>query len=264
MVYIDPDTKKAYSHPNTKDRAITLRDHLYSDAGGWCMYCDRDDPLRYVSDDQCYSCLIEGCTDPISGDVWEGVNGLYRELAGSEFFTEPKGCKGGSHLVKFRKGTRRCVTCEELRAKAPRKLAIAAGEKWYMPDTPCNKCNTRSLKRVDNGQCQGCTPSEVTISPRQAALTAGETWYMPDNYCKRCNTQSLKRVNDGRCKGCAPPKVKAKVDEVNPLPADTIMDRVTARSLGFKHYRTGAYCKRGHTSFRYVSTGQCCECLAAI
>lgn len=207
MAYIDPDTGQAHSYPNTKERAIALKSHLYNEDGAVCPDCKAAgryhiDPIRYVSTDQCLKCIVEGV---------DGYEVQRHIIDWSKYTLRPHGCKGGPHLLMYHRGTKRCVTCEK-------------------------------------------------PTPRQIAQAAGETWYMPDNYCKRCNTQSLKRVNDGRCKGCTPPKVK----EANPLPADTIMDRVTARSLGFKHYRTGAYCKRGHTGFRYVSTSQCCECLASL
>lgn len=40
-----------------------------------------------------------------------------------------------------------------------------------------------------------------------------------------------------------------------------IIDRETARSLGLKMFYTGKVCRNGHLSERYVSTGNCKECL---
>lgn len=42
---------------------------------------------------------------------------------------------------------------------------------------------------------------------------------------------------------------------------DTVVSKDEARDMGFKVYRTGEYCKRGHNGWRYVSTGNCIECI---
>lgn len=41
-----------------------------------------------------------------------------------------------------------------------------------------------------------------------------------------------------------------------------ILARCDAQKAGLKRYRTGKPCVRGHTSERFVSTHQCCECVA--
>lgn len=38
----------------------------------------------------------------------------------------------------------------------PRQAAIAAGERWYTPDTPCRHCGTLAPRYVANGMCKGC------------------------------------------------------------------------------------------------------------
>jgi len=191
------------SHPQSKEEAIAIDDHLYSDLED-CPVCKTAVPNRYVKNDQCLMCLM----------------GTYNDYAASlqdtEFTTVPKPCKGGPHFPKFLRGStnRKCLTCQETKRKglSPRQRALAAGETWYMPETVCPHCHTVSLKRVDNGACRGCKPAP---GPRS---------------------------------------------QPNPLPSDTIIDRKTARVLGFKLYRTGDYCRKGHAGFRYVSTGQCQEC----
>jgi hypothetical protein len=41
---------------------------------------------------------------------------------------------------------------------------------------------------------------------------------------------------------------------------DIVISREMAKGMGFKVFRTGKACKRGHVAFRYVSTGGCIEC----
>jgi len=42
---------------------------------------------------------------------------------------------------------------------------------------------------------------------------------------------------------------------------DMIISKADAASLGFKVFRTGKPCLRGHTGWRYVSSGACVECV---
>lgn len=40
------------------------------------------------------------------------------------------------------------------------------------------------------------------------------------------------------------------------------MKRIEAANLGLTYYSTGKSCKHGHADKRYVSTGQCVECIS--
>ena len=42
---------------------------------------------------------------------------------------------------------------------------------------------------------------------------------------------------------------------------DLVLSRGEARLFGFSVYRTGEACRRGHRGWRYVSTGNCIDCL---
>jgi|SRR5690349_10328282 len=43
-----------------------------------------------------------------------------------------------------------------------------------------------------------------------------------------------------------------------------IISRKEAKVQGLKHYFTGVACKRGHVNERYVSTGNCVDCLSIV
>lgn len=45
---------------------------------------------------------------------------------------------------------------EDLEGLSPRQTAIAKGERWYMPDTPCPKCGQIAERYVATGACRGC------------------------------------------------------------------------------------------------------------
>ena len=44
---------------------------------------------------------------------------------------------------------------------------------------------------------------------------------------------------------------------------ENIITRKTARALGLTSYYTGEPCKNGHTSYRYVQSGTCAQCIRA-
>lgn len=210
--YTSATTGITYQHPPTIEQAKAAGAHLYTDEGGHCPSCNRDNPVRHVVDGTCHRCLVEGYDDGTTRTP--GYNEQLLTLDTEEHTLLPRACKNGGHLVKRLKGSTDCVTCAEVKAANP--------------------------------------------SPRQIALRAGEKWYTPGKPCPHCGQTAPKRVHDGRCQGCVPPRESVMA---NTLPDDTVMDKETARALGFKVYRTGDYCRRGHDGFRYVSTGQCIECL---
>lgn len=120
-------------------------------------------------------------------------------------------------------------------------------------------------KRTLGDKCYECVNADKPISPRQAAIQAGETWYTPadGDTCPRGH-MARRRVSNGSCEECeALRRPAASVREpaaYEVLGADFVLSRVDAKGLGFKHYRTGEPCKRGHRGWRYLSTGGCIEC----
>jgi len=162
MTYIDPDTGKAYSHPPSVEKAIELRDHLYVDINTRCDVCDAsgkiyEHPIRYVSNNECLKCIVEGDN---------GYEAQRLNTNWDKYTLKPHGCKGGPHIIKYLKGTKRCATCEEI--PSPRQQALAAGETWYLPKHHCTKCGCRALKRVYDGVCQGCMNAESPMSMEEA------------------------------------------------------------------------------------------------
>ena len=120
-------------------------------------------------------------------------------------------------------------------------------------------------KRTIDGKCYFCEQEKINkeLSPRQKAIAAGEQWCMPtvDDPC-RSGHIALRRVNNGECQACTE-KIAVRVGEKpiqNQYP-DMVIDAETAKLMGFKAYRTGKPCKRGHTGWRYIRTKACIQCL---
>jgi len=101
------------------------------------------------------------------------------------------------------------------------------------------------------------------LSPRKKAIGAGEIWFMPEKPCKHCGLIAIRRVNNGECRGCTDLRKKRRSEEksVQQTYPDMIIDVETAISMGFKVYRTGRPCKRGHTGWRYLANRGCVDCM---
>jgi len=79
---------------------------------------------------------------------------------GLELWVRADPCpRSGHYGIRTLKG--HCYFCElERNTPSPRQAAIAAGQTWYIPDTPCKHCGTLAERNVHNGQCKGCiTPT---------------------------------------------------------------------------------------------------------
>jgi hypothetical protein len=139
------------------------------------------------------------------------------------------------------------------------------GRQFYVSENPCAKSGHIHVRDAETTMCRYCA---TDTSPRQAALAAGDRWYTPDTPCKRCGTMAPKMVANGQCSGCTGEQPTDKKDgrstpdaELMRAQPDMLIERTDARLLGMRVYRTGRACQRGHTGFRYVSTGSCIDCL---
>lgn len=145
--------------------------------------------------------------------------------------------------------------------------ALQTGQELYVSRRPCRKCASVGLRYMRGKRCYFCDQKRraTTPSPRQAAIASGDKWYTPTTACKQCRTIAERRVDNGQCRGCSPAPVAPKRDTVDAElmrdAPDLVLTRVDARAMGFKVFRTGNYCRRGHNGYRYVSTGNCIECL---
>jgi hypothetical protein len=204
-------------------------------------------------------------------ELFNGPKPTTREGAiamGKSLYIRDVPCSKRGHLgVTTLKGE--CHYCTVERDKmTPQKLAIKNNEEFYTPNMPCIKCGTVAKRRTKDKKCTGCSPSILGKSSRQKALEAGEIWYDPIKPCITCDTVSPRRVNDGKCNYCLSSVTRAD-NRISPTSVmmkespDLILSRVDADNYGIKVYRTGEKCRRGHRGFRYVSTGNCLDCLTS-
>jgi len=147
------------------------------------------------------------------------------------------------------------------------KEAIELGVERYVVPIPCEISGHYGILTLE-GRCHFCEEERSRPSPRQEALMAGKTWYIPAEPCPRCGERAERRVADGRCRGCVPGNGgtvrdgrRSETSVMMAAAPDMVLSREDARKLGLKVFRTGEPCRRGHTGFRWVSTGHCIDCL---
>lgn len=176
--------------------------------------------------------------------------------AGLITYTPTDPCPSCGTLAQRNVSTNACMSCHN--TKSPRAAARAAGFKSYTPTDPCPSCGTLAQRNVITNACAGCSRNN---SPRALARAAGLKVYTPTDTCPACGTLAQRNVITNACAGCHDDGRRSASQifaEQNP---DLIMSKEDAAALGFTLYRTGTFCRRGHTGWRYVSTGNCLECL---
>lgn len=249
MVFYFDDGRPS-QYPTSIDHAVEVKHRVYNDEVR-CPACDMSS-VKYTKTQECVYCARRDAITFYNfhnktSHVWTDDNGDHfsqpehnktplrindddwyemehmSNLAQSDkaYSVSPDPCKLLGHVGLRRLG--KCYACVIKRSEpTPRQTAMVMGEKWYIPDTPCIKCNQNASKRVDNGLCSGCVPAMAPDAPDKR-----ET---PDSILMREQP-------------------------------DMIIDKVTADECGMKVYRTGEPCRRGHTGWRYVKIGNCIPCL---
>lgn len=255
------------------DNEITMANGItYTTKPGFtaCHECVNPWPHRYENGD-CWVCvnidvgdtyhaLSTGAAfDPAFPNGFPSNSAVAHEM-GSEFYFTGQACKKGPHPKKLLLiGPKKCIGCPRVDARRKEKT-------YYTPEFDCTECGLREPRSVKTNTCMHCRETKATEARKQTvrsvARHAGEKHYTPDTPCPDCDT-SERRVYDNKCVHCCSATdsrrsgTQAFIDG-NP---ELIVTRDMARTLGFKVFRTGKPCSRGHTGFRYVTTNGCITCL---
>lgn len=101
------------------------------------------------------------------------------------------------------------------------------------------------------------------IKEFQYARATGAKWYYSYHHCGAGHERPRRRVSDDSCLECSPlGSQAADLEKTIPeLYPNGIISRDDARSIGLVWFRTGQPCEGGHTGWRYVSSGVCCQCV---
>lgn len=228
--------------------------------------------LRYTANDKCVQCARLEAIDYYNGNTTDPKTHESAVAQGAEFYIVPDPCERAGHLGIRNVDDNMCAFCakekdQRLARSAPRNAARDAGLMWYDPIEPCEECGVQAPRRVNNNSCRNCEDISRTGARRQrsaarkAARAAGNMWYTPEAPCDVCGVLAPRRVNNNSCQNCEQEARTGRQRPDHGLPRDIILSRGDARILGLKVYRTGKACKNGHTGFRYVSTGNCVDCM---
>lgn len=249
-----PETGRPDSAPWTPEQAVKHGRAAYKDHDG-CANCDTRGPkMRYVTTNECVGCFTRSAHD--AWDTWvqgnpsrpnpfcrtpeeaiqAGQTGYYNCTI------HPLVCTGGPHFrVTSVENSDVCMVCQMERdlaaavARGPRANARRDGHREYMPTEPCPDCGAQAVRDVVTNRCNGCPPKQRGRPPGPARAVVPEA--APDG--RRSPTTIM----------------------IEAAPADMVLTRDDARAYGFTQYRTGEPCRRGHTGWRYVSVGNCVQCL---
>lgn len=283
--FTDPITGAHSTLPWNPEDALAHRYSRWMDRNG-CDRCKTEGrgdttKARYVKDGSCSFCMttdahvlwsqwVQG--DPSRPEIWSTSPAASALLGIDWYYGSPSHdimCTQGPHLRKTSISTGRCVECDAdnklfaAQKRGPRAVARAAGERYYTPTTQCPSCGNTALRNVITDACSGCSRNN---GPRAVARAAGERYYTPADPCGSCGTPSPRHVVTNCCSGC---HNTTSINDGRRTPSqifaaenpDFILPRDSASSLGYTLYRTGEPCRRGHTGWRYVSTGNCVDCL---
>lgn len=165
-----------------------------------------------------------------------------------------------------------------------KEMAIVMRHHWYVSENEtCPECQaTDPIRHVASGKCKSCIcrtldtlicanrlgndPSHPDLAGEVYAMSAHQAFaWKVDSYWthKVCSVGAHFRrpiLSTGRCENCRQESLISRPSHHEPIVAP-LLHRETAKALGFTHYSTGKPCRRGHTSPRYVSTGNCMDCL---
>ena len=231
-------------HPDDRNVSAKMRHRFYiSDEK--CQIC-KNSSLRFTKSDNCMMCQRYKIELVRLGDAdlttWPS--------------TIPEGLNNPKDLA-------------EVRAM----IAVLRDESRYMLNyEPCSQHGHIVLSDVSNGvKCLQC---ESTLTPIQQALKDGKPDYLSTSPCMGCGNVTFRKVDTKECIACGYTPHVAIHDEHsnkdNRATSDTIMMREApdlviskedAEAYGLKVYRTGELCRRGHYGWRYISTGNCIDCL---
>ncbi len=234
-------------YPTSIDHAIEIKHRVYDDLNK-CNSCNMSS-VKYTTTSECVYCARRNAITFYNfhndtKHVWTDDD--------DNHFTQPE--FGKKPLI---------VSNDIWLNMIELSAMVNADSAFTVSPDPCRRYGHYGLNRL--GKCWHCLENKATPSPRIAAKIAGEKWYQPIKHCARCGEKALKRVDNGTCSGCITTPEHDQRETADSIlmrqEPTMIIAKQDATDIGMKVYRTGKECNRGHTGWRYVSTGTCITCL---
>lgn len=186
-------------NPPTPEEAATYNCTLYEPFPSERCTCGRK-VIHFTNSDAVgnYCCTVDKAAEEYNRAIVAGgpSSAAAARVLGLDHFFTHKSCEVCGALCK-RTLNGRCFFCT---GTSPRQAAVSAGKIWYTPTEPCKKCGQIAEKRVNNGECKGCTSKlapklvpirrqwpDMIISHKDAAA-AGMNTYRTGKPCARGHT----------------------------------------------------------------------------
>lgn len=236
---------------------------------------------HYAGDEECPACVSRGFSGMLARKRYTATGGCVHcatvdAIELQSLATYAAAIDGGRYVVLDGEDSGRAVPPEYVSRMeealdlvngpfpTTRQGAVEMGVDYYIRDVPCRTKGHLGVNTI-KGECYYCERERTALSPRQEAIREGKKWYLPTEPCPKCNKVAEKRVDNGQCRGCTDNGAddgRETPDSVMMREApDLVISCEDAKAAGIRVYRTGLPCRKGHTGYRYVSTGNCIECL---
>lgn len=223
-------------HPNTRTAAVSARHRFYTTESP-CEVC-KSSALRFTLSDNCMMCqrykieLVRHFADYLPGQHIQWPD----------------------HVPN--------IDDEKFIADV-RKAVLDLQEKdLQVTHEPCKKHGHIALTTHIN--CYYCDHIE---RPQRQAKIDGKSEYVGTTKCKGCYDLTLRKTDDGSCVQCGHNSVKGFASTQSETTImmrdnpDMIISKADAKLYELKVYREGNECNKGHKAFRYVTSGNCIDCI---
>lgn len=235
-------TMKAYKlsngkfgpRPETRDDAVKLKQRMY-DGYNTCPDCGYQ-AAKFTTTDNCMWCQ----RIKMEQIRWFSTHGIDKPLS--------------PQVVKP-------ISDVDWGLEIYTAVRLVMDNDFRVAESPCKKHGHVHLIDPSTGSCHFCKGAG---SSRKQSEALKLEWYIPSNECTACGTLALKHIDTGECKHCGdtPTDKRETADSVMMRESpDMVLTRTDSIDMGFKVYRTGEPCRKGHHGWRYNSTGNCIDCL---
>lgn len=243
-IYYFPNGRPC-SHPTSYEKACSANSRVYDD-GVKCEACGQVS-TKYTKTQGCVRCAALRSINLYN--MYKGVERLIWTDENNIHWGEPQG--GLVQEIPQKEWEEMEHLVDLAKSDPDFKIGI----------NPCKQKGHYDIKYL--GKCYQCQQAKLQPTPRQQAIAKGEQWYTPEQACPKCGERAQRNVNNGTCRGCVPerPTRESATTVMMRTNPDMVISREDARSLDMTVYRTGEACSRGHEGWRYVSTGNCIDCL---
>ena len=163
----------------------------------------------------------------------------------------------------------------------------ALGYSRYMTNETCDECNCSPVARyIVGNHCVQCAlksskeiwelwlmgspdrPEPFCRSKDQALALGLKSYYHHQGILCKGGMHFLQpNVKTKKCQVCADLKRKPKLNDESTVKSlirnfpDMVISKEDAQLLNFPIFRTTGLCRRGHSSWRYISSGACLACM---